>query len=252
MEKMNGIIYKIESPSGKIYIGKTINLKNRMNDYKNLSCKNQPRLYNSFLKYGFDEHIIEILVEGIDDEDELNYAEQYFIEEYDSFDTEWGLNLTSGGEGGNLSEETKRKIGLANKGKIRTEERKRKQSEAIKGEKNPMFDKKHSIESKKKMSEAKLGKINGELNPMYGKVGKLNPISKTCYVLELNKKIIYEFESASLCSKYFNCDYSHLTKICKGIKKTFHVGKYTAAYELSDFVDRGFLEDGYEIEIIKK
>jgi len=63
-----------------------------------------------------------------------------------------------------LSEETKRKIGLGNKGKKRTEEQKRKTSESGKGlkrpagtnvaEKNPMFGKKHSEETRRKISEA--------------------------------------------------------------------------------------------------
>jgi predicted GIY-YIG superfamily endonuclease len=37
-------IYKITSPTGKIYIGQTINLLGRIKSYKHLSCKNQRKL----------------------------------------------------------------------------------------------------------------------------------------------------------------------------------------------------------------
>ena len=45
-------IYKITSPSNKIYIGQSINIERRFNSYKNLShCKQQIKLYNSLQKY---------------------------------------------------------------------------------------------------------------------------------------------------------------------------------------------------------
>jgi hypothetical protein len=80
------------------------------------------------------------------------------------------------------------KIGIANKGKIRTDEarakmskagkariftdeHKAKLSEAKKGINNPMFGKKHTAEWKNKQSKA----WKGENNPMFGKKGKNNP-----------------------------------------------------------------------------
>lgn len=47
MEKITGI-YKITSPSGRIYIGSSKNIRRRFYSYKNLHCKDQPKLYNSF------------------------------------------------------------------------------------------------------------------------------------------------------------------------------------------------------------
>ena len=47
-------IYKITSPTNKIYIGQSTNIENRWNDYyKMIRCKRQTRLYNSLKKYGF-------------------------------------------------------------------------------------------------------------------------------------------------------------------------------------------------------
>ena len=54
-------IYKITSPLGYIYIGQSINIDYRFNVYKKLKCKSQLRIYNSFVKYGVDNHIFEII-----------------------------------------------------------------------------------------------------------------------------------------------------------------------------------------------
>lgn len=40
-------IYKIISPTNKIYIGQAIDIIFRINQYEKLNCKNQRKLYNS-------------------------------------------------------------------------------------------------------------------------------------------------------------------------------------------------------------
>jgi group I intron endonuclease len=60
-------IYKITSPSGKIYIGQSTNIENRFNSYRILDCKKQIKLYNSLKKYGWDNHIKEIVEECTED-----------------------------------------------------------------------------------------------------------------------------------------------------------------------------------------
>lgn len=107
-----GGIYKITSPSNKIYIGKTKNLKYRINKYSKLDCQRQRKLYHSFLKYGFENHTVEILFYS-DNINELNNNEILFIKEYNTYNTEHGLNLTEGGDGMRKkhSEVSKIKIG---------------------------------------------------------------------------------------------------------------------------------------------
>lgn len=54
-------VYKITSPSGKVYIGSSVNYKKRLTQYKGTGAKAQTILYNSFLKYGIDNHVFEIV-----------------------------------------------------------------------------------------------------------------------------------------------------------------------------------------------
>jgi group I intron endonuclease len=123
MEKKICQIYKIVSPSGRIYIGKTSNLKLRVDYYRRLKCKKQPLLYYSLLKYGFSGHSFDVIYEGEHSLKEINEIEIKFINEYKSFhgNNENGMNLTLGGDGGFgivYSEERKQKIREANKNRI--------------------------------------------------------------------------------------------------------------------------------------
>lgn len=104
------VIYKVTSPSGRVYIGQTINLKRRLKEYRTLKCDTQPRLYNSFKKHGFDKHKIEIL--EYCKEEELNDRERYYQDFYNVLSRK-GLNcrLTSSDDkSGRLSEETIKKL----------------------------------------------------------------------------------------------------------------------------------------------
>ena len=51
MNKVCGI-YKITSPTNKVYIGQSIDVENRLKRYKYFVSKKQTRLYYSILKYG--------------------------------------------------------------------------------------------------------------------------------------------------------------------------------------------------------
>ena len=62
----------------------------------------------------------------------------------------------------------RRSVSDANKGKIISEDMRKKLSYANKGEKNCMYGKKHSEESLKKMRK-KHPSISGKNHPMYGK-----------------------------------------------------------------------------------
>lgn len=118
---MNAGIYKITNPKGAIYIGQSINVDNRLNRYKKLQCcKYQHLLYRSFLKYGIENHNFDILVKGNFSKQELNTLENKYIIEFNSFrqKNELGLNLTSGGDSTQFSDEVKNKMSVSRKRKI--------------------------------------------------------------------------------------------------------------------------------------
>lgn len=176
-------IYKITSPSGKIYIGQSRCLKDRWVRYRKHHCKSQPKLYNSFMKYGFNNHTFEIIERCIFEE--LNLRERFWQDHYDVLG-ENGLNLVlvdSEDKPCVYSDDVKKKMSLAKAGmyfgednpffgKTHTEETRKKSSIAIKEyyKKNgiPNLGRKASEETKRKMRAHMLGKYAGKKNPMYG------------------------------------------------------------------------------------
>jgi len=102
-------IYKIVSPTGKVYVGQAIDIEKRKKSYKKLKCKGQPRLYNSLVKYGFSEHIFEVVEQC--SVEKLNTRERHWQDLYDVL-SEKGLNckLTkTGDKAGCYSQESRRK-----------------------------------------------------------------------------------------------------------------------------------------------
>lgn len=123
MNKICGI-YKITSPSGKIYIGQSRNINQRKYHYSSKLGAGQPKIHNSILKYGWVNHNFEIICEC--DELDLNNLELYYIKYHNCFNTEHGLNLNEGGNSVKMLNETKIKISNALKGIKRSEETKHK------------------------------------------------------------------------------------------------------------------------------
>lgn len=104
-------IYKITSPTNKIYIGQSLSIDKRFKDYKRiLNSKGQIRLHRSFLKHGIHNHKFEAICEC--EISELNDRERYFQDLYSAISKN-GLNckLTkSTDKSGVLSIETKNKM----------------------------------------------------------------------------------------------------------------------------------------------
>lgn len=86
-------IYKITSPTGKIYVGSTVkkNVEHRWIAYKSLKCKQQRRIYHSLKKHGVESHNFEVITEcSLDD---MLRLECMYGEKYDVLGGN-GLNLT--------------------------------------------------------------------------------------------------------------------------------------------------------------
>jgi len=125
-------IYKITSPSGKIYIGQSVNIDERKKVYKRInSLVGQPKIYRSINKYGFENHTHEIIeicsIEQLDERE--TFWKKYYLEQVNN---DWQqvlfCELYDNG-GGPKSEKTKLKM------------RKPRSEEAKKNMKYPKSDK---------------------------------------------------------------------------------------------------------------
>ena len=161
---MQASIYKITNPIGKVYIGSTINLKDRIYRYKTNRVKRQIKISRSIAKYGWENHKFEVIF--ICDVSERYFYENKFGIEYDVLG-KWGLNCSIPKSDDSyicISEETRKKIGLAHKGKTISEEQKKQisinSSNWLKNNKHPMTG----------ATPWNKGKpfLKGEKNPMYG------------------------------------------------------------------------------------
>lgn len=111
-------VYKHTCPNGKVYIGITMQgIKRRWGNGHNYS---RQKLFNSAIKkYGWDNIKHEVLFENLD-ETNAKEIEKRLIQEYKSFDSKYGYNISLGGEGTygyKMSEEQRRKLSISHKGK---------------------------------------------------------------------------------------------------------------------------------------
>jgi group I intron endonuclease len=189
MMKKSGV-YKITSPSKKIYIGQSSNLDQRIKDYvKTKHCKGQVRLYNSLIKYGFENHTFEVI--EYCEFDDLNKRERYWQDYYDAIGVN-GLNckLTPcDGKKMILSEEARKKI--SDKVKIN----------------QPM--------RRKEMRELFSKRLSGKNNPMYKRSGFLN--KKSSVVLDMCTGVFYG--SIAEAAEAICINYSTLRAMLSNINK---------------------------------
>ena len=202
-----GSIYKITNTvNGKSYIGQTIQDAVKTRIRYHFAGRGNQLVKRAIEKYGQDAFTYEILYDGIIP-DFLDILEIEAIAKFNTLSPH-GYNLTTGGEGGSPSDETRQKhleairhpevrqkhleamrhpevrqkLSKASTGKRHTDETRRKMSESREGAKNPMYGKPRSDDTKRKISEANTGKKRsdevkqklsearkGEKHPFYGK-----------------------------------------------------------------------------------
>lgn len=217
MDKAYGYIYKITSPTNRIYIGKTSNLVNRKRFYENLYCKAQPKLYRSLTKYGWKSHSFEI-IDTSNNPTHLNELEIKYIKLYDCFNS--GLNCTMGGEGitgFKMSKESKIKMSnkakgrpSPTKGKIMTDEQKLKISVSKKGKKiksNKWTENKREIYSK-------------HLNTIH------ENNKKHILKFDLENNFIKEYSSVQEAALELNTRYNNISRVLAGKRKTLYGYKW--------------------------
>jgi group I intron endonuclease len=175
-------IYKITNAiNGKCYIGQTRQPQKRWYQHKHDAANPRMPIHHAIRKYGNEAFEFKV-IDFAFNQWEANCLESGYIERYDSRNNLKGYNIEKGGYGGTMSPETREKISnsllgntrtLGRKcteeqkrvisqnlrgnqytlGRLATDERKAHLSKIRSGEGNAMFGKKHSEETKRKMSE---------------------------------------------------------------------------------------------------
>jgi group I intron endonuclease len=235
-----GIVYcAVNINNGKRYIGKTAStIKRRKYQHEILAFykkkngyKSNTYFHRALRKYGKENFRWEVL--GYFDESMLSQMETHFIKLLESFShLGSGYNKTYGGEGtvGIVRDDTCRKnMSIARLGKPTT----------------GMLNKHHTVESKKKMRDKKIGKFAtketrkkmrdshmGEKNIFFGRRHSIESrikIREGRSSVRLTKEdvrnIKYSLSNGSTCS-----DISRLYKISKTQAKRIRNGKWESLY----------------------
>lgn len=207
------IIYKITNRvNGKVYIGQTVtSLKQRWKCHRHSSAN--CIFHKAIRKYGAENFTVE-QIDIAADVDELNMKEKYWIRHYNSMIPN-GYNSTDGGDNFVVSETVRKKM---------SEKRKGVPGRKLYGEENPFYGKKHSEETRRKLSEhAK--KRTGSKNPFYG-----HALTETQRAAHCKKVVCVEtgevFESMVDACKKYSVDPSTMSKVLRKIEgktcKGFH------------------------------
>ena len=207
--------------NGKVYIGITMQTPEQRWRHGE-GYKSSPHFYAAIQKYGWDNFEHNILFQNLTKEEACK-KEQELIAKYNSMNREYGYNSTSGGDIFVMNEETKQKISrslMGNKnglGHPCSEEKKKKISEAQKG--------RHLTEEhKQKLSEAAKKRHTPCSEQAKENIRKASH-KKPVYCEELNKV----FESVQECSRQLGIPATNISKLCNGRGKTlkgYHLRYY--------------------------
>ena len=182
------------SINGKRYVGITSKAKPEHRWNSGRGYHENPHFYAAIQKYGWDNFTHEILFDGLSEE-EAKRKEIELIREWNTQDSRYGYNMTSGGDGTpncHPSEETRRKLSEARKKENLSEETLRRRSEGLRG-------RKFTEEHKKKIGDGNSKKIH-----MLSKDGVLLRVFRAAMDAELELGI----------------SHSHISQCCNGRRTT--------------------------------
>lgn len=219
------LVYKHTNKiNNKVYIGITSRTAQERWGHNGNNYSTSPHFFSAIHKYGWDNFEHEILFEELTKEEACS-KEKELIKKYKANDRRFGYNQTDGGECFTLNEDTRRKMSLAmmgNKnglGKSCSEEKKRKISEAQKG-------KIISAETRRRQSEAaKKRKHTSQSKETKEKLRNSYPRMRKVYCVETDTV----YKSVHECARQLGLGASHVSAVCRGKYKTakgFHLKYY--------------------------
>lgn len=213
----------VNKSNNKQYIGITSQIPKLRWGNGGVNYKSSPHFWNAICQYGWDNFEHEIIYSGLTKEEACK-IEMLLIKRYNTQKKEYGYNITEGGDSPSIPSEVREKMSIAmmgNKnglGKICSEEKKKKISEAQKGK---TFSKEH----RQNISIAKRGKSHKPISVEARK--KIADAHKKSMVYCEEQNKIYP--SIQECARQLNLFATNICKCCKGrIKSTggFHFRYY--------------------------
>jgi len=174
-----GLIYAVKNKvNDKYYIGQTIQKWPKRKLEHIYRPINGSAIDRAIQKYGTKNFEWKILIQNIDNQYKLNSLEKFWILQLKTRTFQWGYNIKEGGTNGKHSKETIQKIRKLQKGEnhprygkkhsIETKRRISKNHADLSGNNHPMHGKHHSKETRKRLSEVNKGKKH----PKFGKYKK--------------------------------------------------------------------------------
>lgn len=241
-EKIYCVYKHTNTINGKVYIGKTCaNPPEKRWRNDGSGYIQSPLFWNAIQKYGWDNFDHEIIVSNLTKE-EANQMEKDCISKFQSNNREFGYNLTEGGEGTrlcgelhprygmHLNEDTRNKISIAHKKleKWKGENNPNYGKHDFAQEGNPFYGKKHTEETKRKISEMRKGQPSpNKGKPMSSeqkaKLSKAkSKYKKPVIQFDKNYNIIAEYESLKEASNITGYNRGNISACCLGKLKTYH------------------------------
>lgn len=194
--------------NGKVYIGQTCQPPKYRWGSNGSGYRRNTHFWSAIQKYGWHNFEHDVLFDAVDQETAIQ-KETELIALYDSTNPDNGYNISIGGASGligvHMTEETKKKISQATKGKTRSEEAKRNISLGHKG----LPQKPLSEEHKKKIIES-----------------TIIPVIQ----MDENENIVAIYSSISEAARITNLSKGGICSCCKGKRKTLGGFKWRYKY----------------------
>lgn len=211
-EPRYGFIYMTRNNvNGKLYIGQHTRTMNPKDIDDSWYLGSGDALHMAIAKYGEENFTREIIYE-CESKPELDYMEKVFISYYNAVKNEDFYNIAGGGQGVGSGESHPMY------GRSHTVEAKRKISDAVRGERNPMYGKSHTDETKKKISMSKVGISIPHTEEWNCKIG----LSNSKPVAQYNKdgELIAVFKSRTEAEEITGIQHQCIGRCVKGERKT--------------------------------